>query len=105
MLLLLICWFCMGGLNTSYVRLLQFVLGFAPALNCESITKVEMDSQRDAGKQIEPIVRPSLLPNRWELNDVKEFYDKNFDFMQDPELLPLPETKRKSLSLSLNRED
>ena len=46
-----------------------------------------MDSQKDAGKQIEPIVIPSLLPNEWEMNDVEEFYDKWFDFMQDPEWL------------------
>ena len=63
-----------------------------------------MDSQKDADKQIEPIVSPSLLPNEWEMNDVEEFYDKRFDFMQDPEWLPPPEAKRKKLSSSLNKE-
>ena len=77
--------------------------GITPALYREGVTKSEMDSQRDAGKQIKPIVSPSLLPNRWEMNDVKEFYDENFDFMQDPEWLPLPETKITKLSLSVNK--
>ena len=70
--------------------------------------KVEIDLQRDAGKQIKPIISPSLLPNRWEMNDVNEFYDENFDFMQDPEWLPLPETKRKKVILipkQRNKED
>ena len=62
-----------------------------------------MDSQKDAGKQIEPIISPSILPNKWEMSDVKEFYDERFDFMQDPEWLPTPETMRKKLSLSLNK--
>ena len=37
------------------------------------------------------------------MNNVKEFFDENFDFMWDPEWLPPPETKRKKLSLSLNK--
>ena len=60
-----------------------------------------MDSQRDADKQTEPVVSLSLLPTQWEMNDVREFYDPNFDFMQGSEWLP-PVTKRKKLSLSLN---
>ena len=64
-----------------------------------------MDSQKDVAKQMEPIVSPSLLPNQWEMNDVREFYDPRFDFMQDPEWLPrAPVAKRKKLSLSLNKE-
>ena len=47
-----------------------------------------MDSQKDAAEQMEPIVSPSLLPNQWEMNDVREFYDPRFNFMQDPEWLP-----------------
>lgn len=62
-----------------------------------------MDSQRHAAKQINTVVSPSLLPNQWEMKDVEEFYDKRFDFMQDSEWLPLPETKRKKLSLSLSK--
>ena len=61
-----------------------------------------MDSQRDADKQTKPVVSLSLLPTQWEMNDVREFYDSNFDFMQDSEWLP-PVTKRKKLSLSLNK--
>ena len=62
-----------------------------------------MDLQKDAGKHIDPIVSPSLLPNKWEMNDVEEFHDKRFDFMQDSEWPPLPEAKRKKLNLSLNK--
>ena len=54
---------------------------------------------------MEPIVSSSLLPNQWEMNDVREFYDPRFDFMQDPEWLPrAPVAKQKKLSLSLNKE-
>ena len=63
-----------------------------------NITNVEMDLQKNAGKQIEQIVNSSLLPSKWEmsLNDINEFYDKRFDFMQNPKLLLLPKAKRKS---------
>ena len=64
-----------------------------------NIADLEMDSQKDAGNKFSP----SILPNQWEMNDVKEFYDERFDFMKDPEWLHVPETKRKRLSLSLNR--
>ena len=42
--------------------------GITPASNREGVTK---SGQRDTGKQIKPIVNPSLLLNRWEMNDVK----------------------------------
>ena len=61
---------------------------------------VRMDSQSDADKQTDSVVSPSLL--QWEIKDVRDFYDPNFDFMQDSERLP-PLTKRKKLSLSLNK--
>lgn len=56
---------------------------------------MRIDSQRDADEQMEPVVSPLLLPNQWEMNDVKVFY-VNFGFMQYPEWLPPPETKEKS---------
>ena len=59
-----------------------------------------MDSQSDADKQTDPVVSPSLL--QWEMKDVRDFYDMNFDFMLDSEWLP-PLTKMKKLSLSLNK--
>ena len=46
-----------------------------------------MDSQRDAGKQVEEIVSPALLPQEWELEHVKNFFDPRFAFM-DSEWLP-----------------
>ena len=58
-----------------------------------------MDSQSDA-ERTDPVVSPSLL--QWEMKDVRDFYDPNFDFMQDSDWLP-PLTKRKKFSLSLNK--
>ena len=72
--LLLICWFYVGGLITS-------------ALKFE-----RMDSQR-CRKQTELVVivrcySPSLLPNQWEMNGVKEFVVQTLIFsMQDSEWL------------------
>ena len=43
-----------------------------------------MDSQRDAGKQV---VSPSLLPQKWEMEYIKNFFDERFAFM-DSEWLP-----------------
>ena len=43
-----------------------------------------MDSQRDAEKQV---VSPSLLPQKWEMEYVENFFDERFAFM-DSEWLP-----------------
>ena len=88
---LLICWCCVGGLITSTQSLIS-----AFSAGCFD----RMDSQSDADKQTDPVVSPSLL--QWEMKDARDFYDLNFDFMQDSEWLP-PLTKRKKLSLSLNK--
>lgn len=40
-----------------------------------------MDSQCDAVEQVEEIVSPLLLPQKWEMELVKNFYDERFAFM------------------------
>ena len=60
-----------------------------------------MDSQSDADKQTDPVVSPSLL--QWEMKGMRDFYDPNFDSMQDSEWLP-PPTKRKKSSLWLYKQ-
>ena len=68
--LLLICWCCVGGLITStWSSIAAFSAG------CFD----RMDSQSDADNQTDPVVSPSLL--QWEMKDMRDFYDPNFDFM------------------------
>ena len=46
-----------------------------------------MDSQRNAVEQVKELVSPSLLPQKWEMDFVKNFLDERFAFM-DSEWLP-----------------
>ena len=46
-----------------------------------------MTSQRNAVEQVKEIVSPSLLPQKWEMDLIKNFFDKRFAFM-DSEWLP-----------------
>ena len=46
-----------------------------------------MDSQRNAVEHVKEIVSPSLLPQKWEMDLVKNFFDERYDFM-DSKWLP-----------------
>ena len=56
-----------------------------------------MDSQCDAEKQV---VSPSLLPQKWEMEYVENFFDKRFAFM-DSEWLPRGGISLNFISISL----
>ena len=47
----------------------------------------KIDSQRNAVEQVKEIVSPSLLPQKWEMDLAKNFFDERFAFM-DSEWLP-----------------
>ena len=46
-----------------------------------------MDSKCHSDSQVKEIVSPSLLPQEWEMDDVRKFFDPRFAFM-DSEWLP-----------------
>ena len=56
-----------------------------------------MDSQRDAEKQV---VSPSLLPQKWEMEYVENFFDERFAFM-DSKWLPRGGISLNFISISL----
>ena len=56
-----------------------------------------MDSQCDAEKQV---VSPSLLPQKWEMEYVENFFDERFAFM-DSEWLPRGGISLNFISISL----
>ena len=46
-----------------------------------------MNSQHNAVEQVKEIISPSLLPQKWEIDLVKNFFDERFAFMDSEWLL------------------
>ena len=90
-LLLLICWFCMGELITS--------IWASICLRTTLTEWIHKEMQLNKLKQ-SLVYRCCLSSGKWTM---WEFYNPNFDFMQDSEWLP-PVTKRKSYPYCWTKE-